>query len=509
MARAAADVGTGKILLFDDAFTAEKTGFALTLNPAVRTPEPVLVPSEPWEIGGISGDSNASVADDDGVCKLWYVVEYLKPGRKGATAGKLKGAPKLDAKTLADLRGAKRKYALCYATSRDGVTWEKPSAGVMSYQGRKKNNLLLVDRLGCTAFKDPSAPPEERFKLIYGGGPSLPHVHLVEDVPVQNIYHAIYGAVSPDGVRWTRLPDPIVPWYTDTTNVAYWDDRIGKYVAFVRSNEGMIYQDGKTVTPDKGFRLRYRAIGRTESADFRRFPEPVRIMAPTLKEREHYATGVDYYNSAAVKYPFAASSYFMFSSSFYHEPDTLDVRLCTSRDGVNYTRWQAPFLGLGPEGAFDSKSVYMAAGMVRRGDELFMYYAGYDHTHGRSGARAPYNGGIGLARVRVDGFVSQDARWSGGRLLTVPLKFEGDRLEVNLDANAGGRLKVEVLDRQARPIPGFAGRDADWLWGNDVARTVTWRGQSDVSRLRGKPIRLRFVGRGAKLYAFRFAGPAE
>jgi len=507
MSREPLNIASRKFLLFDDALTERKSGFALTLNPAVRCEGPVIAPDKPWEIGAICGDSNASVVDDGGVYKLWYGIEYIEAERAAKAVGKVDPglARRLDAKTLADLRGAERKLALCYATSTDGLRWEKPDAGVIEHQGSKKNNMVLSARLGATVFLDPTAPPDERYKIIYGGGPRLPHVHLMENIPVQNIYHAIYGATSPDGIHWKSFPEPIIPWYTDTTNVAYWDDRIGKYVAFVRSNEGMIYRDGKTVTPDVGSRLRYRAIGRTESADFRRFPEPTRIMEPTPEERQPYKTGLDYYNSSATKYPFAADCYFLFSSNFYHEPDTLDVHLCTSRDGVHYTRWQgAPFLGLGQADAFDSKCVYMAAGMIRRDAELLMYYVGYDVAHGRGFSRKPYSGGIGVARVRLDGFVSQDAAWSGGELLTVPLTFHGSRLQVNMDANAGGRLKVELLDAQNGPIPNFALQDADTLWCNDIAKTVTWRGQSDVSSLKGKPVRLRFVGQGVKLYAFQF-----
>ena len=506
MQRRIFEVGNRKQLLFDDAHVERKNGFALTMNPAVRRVEPVLLPEEAWEIGGICGDSNMSIIDDDGLLRLWYVVEYIDSKRAPKRARRITGAENLDAKMLADLRGATRRYVLCHATSSDGVHWEKPHANLVEYQGSKKNNMLFLERLGCTVFKDPSAPAAERYKMVCGGGPKLPHVHLAEDVPAQKIYHAIYGATSPDGIRWRRTRKPVVPWYTDTTNVAYWDDRIGKYVVFVRSNEGMVYRDGKTVTPDRGSRLRYRAIGRTESEDFRSFPEPVRIMEPTLPERRSYSTGVDYYNSAAATHPFAADSYFMFSSDFYHEQDTLDVRLCTSRDGVHYTRWPGPFLGLGTAGAFDSQCVYMAAGLVRQRDELHLYYAGYDFPHAKGLQRSAYSGAVGLARVRLDGFVSQDARGSGGTLMTAPLKFDGRRLEVNMDANAGGRLKVELLDTAGRPIPGFAARDADWLWGNDTAKTATWNGLADVSAVKGKPVRLRFTGRAAKLYAFQFVG---
>ena len=41
------DVGTRKFLLFDDALTLEKKGFELTMNPAMRTDEPVLLPDRP------------------------------------------------------------------------------------------------------------------------------------------------------------------------------------------------------------------------------------------------------------------------------------------------------------------------------------------------------------------------------------------------------------------------------------------------------------------------------
>ena len=504
MIRTVANVGCRKQLLFDDVLVEKKTGFALTMNPAERMGEPVLVPEMPWEVGGICGDSNLSVIDDDGTYRMWYAVEYFAGKKAPGKSSKIRGVDQLDAKTLADLRGAERKYVLCYATSTDGIHWQKPALGLIQYQGSKQNNMVFRDRLGCTVFKAPTAPASERFKMIYGGGPRLPHVHLAEDIPVRKIYHGVYGAASPDGVRWRRYRAPIMPWYTDTTNVAYWDGRLGKYVAFVRSNEGMVFQDGKTVTPDKGSRLRYRAIARTESEDFRRFPPPTRIMEPTVDERKQYGTGVDYYNSAAMKYAFAADSYFLFSSNFYHEPDTLDVHLCTSRDGVHYVRWHAPFVGVGLAGNFDSQCVYMGTGMIRRGGWLLMYYAGYDVPHGRGAQKKPHSGGIGLARIRLDGFVSQDARWQGGKLVTVPLKFEGRRLEVNMDANAGGCLKVEVLDAQGRTLPGFARRDADWLWGNGVAQTVTWKSQSGVSRLAGRRVRLRFVGKGVKLYAFQF-----
>ncbi|NOZ20810.1 MAG: hypothetical protein GXP25_06945 [Planctomycetes bacterium] len=78
MARSPLRVGCEKQLLFDDALTARKSGFTTTMNPAIRRPEPVLAPDQPWEIGGICGDSSASIIDDDGTYHLRFVGKGVK-----------------------------------------------------------------------------------------------------------------------------------------------------------------------------------------------------------------------------------------------------------------------------------------------------------------------------------------------------------------------------------------------------------------------------------------------
>ena len=45
---------------------------------------------------------------------------------------------------------------------------------------------------------------------------------------------------------------------------------------------------------------------------------------------------------------------------------------------------------------------------------------------------------------------------------------------------------------------------ADAVLGNGVSKPVTWQGRSDVSAAAGTPVRLRFLMRDVKLYAFQF-----
>jgi hypothetical protein len=106
--------------------------------------------------------------------------------------------------------------------------------------------------------------------------------------------------------------------------------------------------------------------------------------------------------------------------------------------------------------------------------------------------------------MRLDGFVSADANYTGGWLTTPPLMFEGAMLELNLDTSAGGVARVEIQDASGNPVPGHTLDEADELNGNSVRMPVSWHGRSDVSNLAGDPVKLHFKLRNCKLYAFQF-----
>lgn len=480
--------GLSKQLLFDDAFIADRGGFAPTMNPAVRNGEPVLVPERPWEERGFFFCPTV-LSDGDGY-RMWY----------GATGDD----------------GVSR---LCCAVSADGVRWERPDIGLVAYGGRATNIVGIdypdgsnrgIDFIhGGSVFRDPVDRPERRYKMIFGGGPyaftsmspgGARFRYEKTTQPVQWRYPGVAGAYSADGLRWTIYDRQIMPWYTDTANVAFWDERLGRYVAYVRWNEYLRVVDGlQTGSFD------YRAIGRAESADFENFPEPEKILEPDFSDPDDADQwGGGLYDSAALRYPFAADAYFFFTAAYHHTNDTLDIELATSRDGIRFTRWRQPFLRLGPTGAFDSKMLYMGVGLSADSGEIRQYYGGYGQLHDQASV-AQYQSSIGLARSRIDGFVSQDAGSSVGRLTTLPFTLEGDRLEINFDGSSRGWLKVELLDENFAAIPGFTEGEADRLAGNDVRRGVTWGGRADLAALRGRRLRLRFVGQSVKLYAFQFA----
>jgi hypothetical protein len=190
-------------------------------------------------------------------------------------------------------------------------------------------------------------------------------------------------------------------------------------------------------------------------------------------------------------------------------PSTIDVRLAVGGDGVNFQRLggRKPFLNLGPEGAFDSRLVWAIPNPVIVDDEIWVYYAGKNTDHDGfvdPKASGPMSG-IGLAVMRLDGFISADADYTGGEITTGLITFEGNRLEVNLDTGGGGSLQVEILDKSGKPIDGYTQDDATVLCGNSVKMSVTWTDKFNVSEISGIPVKLRFIMRDCKLYSFASA----
>ena len=55
-----------------------------------------------------------------------------------------------------------------------------------------------------------------------------------------------------------------------------------------------------------------------------------------------------------------------------------------------------------------------------------------------------------------------------------------------------------------QPLPGFTLADCKEVYGDDLERTIAWKGNADLGTLAGKPVRLRFELRDADLYSFRF-----
>ncbi|MCX6625805.1 MAG: hypothetical protein NTY38_33030, partial [Acidobacteria bacterium] len=100
--------------------------------------------------------------------------------------------------------------------------------------------------------------------------------------------------------------------------------------------------------------------------------------------------------------------------------------------------------------------------------------------------------------------VSADFSYQSGELTTVPLRFRGGRLELNIDTGAGGIARIGLCDADGRFFAGHSKEDCDPVRTNSVAQTVAWRGSADLTALQDKPVKLAFEMRDASLFAFQF-----
>lgn len=189
----------------------------------------------------------------------------------------------------------------------------------------------------------------------------------------------------------------------------------------------------------------------------------------------------------------------------------LEVQLAVSRDGVKWNRpSREPYFPTGLADEWDRWYAVMGPGIVKRGNYLYQYYNSSGRLHDSVILRPEYDesakqtGGVGIVRQRLDGFVSADVDFRGGYLRTPPMVFRGNCLRLNIDTGSMGTAFVEIQDEHGNPVPGFSMADCEEIGGNFIDQRVCWKGNSDVSPMAGKSVRLRFNLKRAKLYAFQF-----
>ena len=125
--------------------------------------------------------------------------------------------------------------------------------------------------------------------------------------------------------------------------------------------------------------------------------------------------------------------------------------------------------------------------------------------------------GLGLARLRRDGFVSLDANpVREGVLVTQPLLSWGNALVVNAACRGHGYLRAELLDEAGAVIPSYAADDCEPFHGDAVEHVLRWNGRAELRGPAGPGAgevprfrRVRFLLREAELYSFRLSGGAR
>jgi hypothetical protein len=374
-------------------------------------------------------------------------------------------------------------YAVAYAESTDGLKWTLPNLGLFAWQGSKDNSIVWTGIKGRRA----SSPflvdvPENdsrghRFVFLYRETDGM---HLVG---------------SQDGIHWDKSSDRrISPIHSDTQNAIVYDSARGQYVLFCRAKHA--YRTFRGDILDTGESRRAARMASKELwTDWT--AEPHNILLPDeLDAREGFDS---FYGMPITIY---GGVWWGFLWPFKTNTD-IHTELAYSRDGERFERLpdRPKLIERGPQGAWDDGMVFGGYQWIEVGDEWWMYYAGWDGPH-ETRDRKP---GIGLVRLRREGFISMRGPPGGGVIVTRPLLWPGGKLLVNADAS-GGELKVRVSDGRRKVLPGFDYADCQPIQADGVRCEVAWKNGS-IDSLAGQTVRLEFFLRAADLYTFRATGP--
>lgn len=480
-------IGIGRQLFVDD-FLIEETTLKRTYHqPKYYEGNPIIRPDKAWEMqdpapfagpfsGGVWYDHQASLF------KMWYTCGYLT-------------------------------YT-CYATSKDGIHWEKPnldivpgtnividhtkvSKVVVNDRPREGNERRPMDTNSVWVdYKDDAA---HRYKIFYTA--------WSKDHPDDRRDWRLYYRYSIDGIHWSE-PEAVSGRVGDHTNahynpfrdkwvinIRYMDPRQGRARAYVEDDD-----------PGQATKLANDLI-------------PSGRIVPWLAADKYdpHNPNEDFARIAPQLYQFDAVAYESLMLGFFsvwqgpengecarrHIQKRNEVLVGYSRDGFHYYRPdRRPFFYVTEKpDAWNWGNCQSATGAcVVVGDKLYMYFSARDLPKDKGKTWDGYMN-AGLAFLRRDGFASMDSVREEGTLTTRPVQFNGKRLFVNTNSRQG-ELRVEVLDATGAVIEPFTKDNSQPVRVDKTLQMVTWRGGSDLSQQAGKPVRFKFYLRLGELYSF-------
>jgi len=455
--------------LFVDDFLIEQTSLTRTFHPAEYYPHnPILWPSTPWEkydeyaqrTKTRSNPTAMPFSDgvfydpDDRLFKMWYMGGYSQN--------------------------------TCYATSTDGIKWDKPALDVVP----GTNIVTKGHRDSSTVWLDlDERDRTRRYKMARW------YDHYMELL------------ASSDGIHWRAMGRTGL---TGDRTTYFYNPFRRVWVYSLRGES------------DIGGISRHRRYWETPDlfadVNWQRKDEPVVWTGADEADprRPEYNVPSELYNLDCVAYESVLLGLFtIFRGELAQREKPNDVCVGFSRDGFHFDRTnRRPFLAVDEHvGSWNWANVQSAGGCCLVVDDRLYFY-----VSGRKGVPGTGDPGIcstGLATLRRDGFASMDHDESPARirraesaagpgtLTTRPVRFTGKYLFVNVALDApGAELRVELLDREGRAIAPFTPISCDPIRTGSTRARVTWNRAADLAAVSSEAVRFRFHLTHGQLYAF-------
>ena len=286
---------------------------------------PLVRPDRPWEGNAVYCYGTCTL--DEGEYR-WYYLSIFEP------------------------EPGRSRFAVCLATSRDGITWVKPELGAVDFAGSTANNIVMYDACIPSVIKlAGESDPERRYRMLYwnlAGGPS-----------------GYYLAFSPDGIHWRRHDaNPVWPGPAGGTDPSgpgdvintFFDAATGRFVAFAKVRRADVFGSG-------------RIVARGESPDAVSWSVPEVVLVPDERDPEG---ATQFYGMAAFPYE---DLYLGLLWVFHTDADTIDVQLAWSRDGRRWQRSGArnAVIEPGQAGSWDAGMILTVQAPIVLADEAVSY----------------------------------------------------------------------------------------------------------------------------------------
>ena len=479
-------IGNEPQLFIDDHLIERMDGLARTLHqPKDISGNPVIAPEHPWEHRRIPFGSVLWFPEERKF-KCWYLTLNIYDSRPG-------------------FRGYRKEHHIpiheaayiCYAESKDGVNWTKPTLRLHEFRGSKENNIVLAspgthfDSVSVMHLPHLKVWPYRMMAFI-GRWPyrdDLVKKKWGDPPPFGIQRHGHYAFGSKDGIHWQMLNEGEPVLRVSDRSMFWWDPNKRIFAGAAKRSHNkkraQAYAWSRdmlnwTVTPDWIHQCDERDHPGDEGEAAYGFPYGSQWVgfAEMRRVRKGQVGVVDHGTK-------------------------INWELLTSRDG---RKWERPLREMFfPDAGMNTWRYQVfkifANAPIERDGRLLIYYGGKTGTVPVETGMKPFQA-LCMATLRKDGFVSLDARDTGGELVTKPLLFAGRELVLNQVTERGGRLRVEVQDASGKAIPGFRLADCEVIEGDHLQRTVRWK--KPISSLAGRSIRLRLSLKRSRLYSFRF-----
>jgi hypothetical protein len=475
------------LLAIDDLALPLKRNLCYYLSkPSVRR-EPVLTPTlgNPLAPDSLASHFYGTVLFDQGRFRMWYYPCSFKP-RRG-------GVPK---NASLEWLGANMVLGpVCYAESDDGIHWQKPLLRQVRFNGSRDNNPIALSKLpieGVTLIKEQYDPdPRRRYKMVF------------------NCWHpkgffTFRTATSADGIRWSVQPG--FPINSFAKQASFYKHN-GLYIVNPQGTSSATRSEGGADCGRRGIAWVSPDFKRwlPECAESFLLPEPQHPAdrgAAKPYDQVHLGVGAASFGNVAVGFYCVWHNRPKKGDWFGLGSTSGDLVLVVSRDGIHFrepvkghiylSRDDSPVTPPAGASAKTYQTVLCQAnGILNVGDETRIY-------HGRwrnSSIAANYYAEVALATLPRDRWGAlglfpdqpEGSVWS--ERITLPKSGGG----VFLNADGAKGIRVEIGDEQFRLLPAWSYTNAGIAVEPDGLRCrVHWRG-AGLSRLAGKPVRLRIT----------------